>query len=338
MKIIMIGFGAVGQGLAEILRDKAADLAAQHGFQAELVAVVTRSQGALCHPGGLDAGRLLEAVRQGGLRHYPGADALASSQDTAALIRQCEADVVIEASPSNLHTGQPALDYVYAALDSGRHVVLANKGPLVAAYGALAERARRAGRRLLFEAAVMAGTPSLRLARQALAGCHITAARGILNGTTNYILTQMETGLTYEDALAQAQALGYAETDPSADVEGWDAAAKLIILSGALFGHTPAMRELDVTGITAITAEDIQAARDAGQRWKLVAQVTPDGGSVGPVRLPLSDPLAAVAGSTNAITYTTDLLGEVTLVGVGAGRLATGFALLSDLLELHRDG
>lgn len=338
MRIAIIGFGVVGQGLAEILRDKAAELQARQDFNCEIVAVATRSRGTLYHPDGLDAGQLLEAAQKGHLGHYPHVYGLTRNWDVMTLVRQSNADVVVEVSPSNLETGQPALDSCYAAFDSGKHVVLANKGPMVVAYQALHEYARQAGRLLRFEGTVMAGTPSLRLAMQTLSGCAISEARGILNGTTNYMLTQMETGLSYQEALTQAQKLGYAEADPTADVGGWDAAAKLIILSGVLFGRTPAIGELAVQGITGITEQDILAARDARERWKLIAQITPNGGSVRPTRVPLSDPLAGVPGATNAVTYTTDLLGKVTLIGPGAGRLSTGFAVLSDLLDIHRFG
>lgn len=182
----------------------------------------------------------------------------------------------------------------------------------------------------------MAGTPSIRLAMQALQGCTIREARGILNGTTNYILTQMEGGMSYAEALAQAQQLGYAEADPAGDVEGWDAAGKVIILARALFNSSITFKDMDVKGITAITADDVREAAAAGEKWKLVARVTPDGGSVQPLRVKLSNPLAAVSGATNAITYSTDLMGDVTLVGAGAGRLQTGFGLLSDLLDINR--
>jgi homoserine dehydrogenase len=336
MRIAVIGFGVVGQGLAEILRDKAVDLQARHDFNCEIVAVATRSKGTLYHPDGLDIGQLLEAVQKGHLGHYPHVYGLTRNWDVMTLVRQSNADVVAEVSPSNLETGQPALDICYAAFDSGKHVVLTNKGPLVVAYQALHERARQSGRLLRYEGTVMAGTPSIRLAMQALSGCTITEARGILNGTTNYILSQMETGLSYEEALSQAQRFGYAEADPTADVAGWDAAAKVIILSGVLFGKPFAMSELDVKGISGITEKDIQAAREARERWKLIAQVTPNGGSVRPMHLSLSDPLASVSGATNAITFTTDLLGKVTLIGSGAGRLPTGFAVLSDLLDIHK--
>jgi homoserine dehydrogenase len=252
------------------------------------------------------------------------------------LIRQGAADVVVEASNTDLNTGLPALDYCRAALDSGKHVVLANKGPIAVAYAELAAQAQRANKQLLFEATVMAGTPSLRLGMSALAGCKIEAARGILNGTTNYILTQMENGMDYAEALSQAQQLGYAEADPTADVEGWDAASKVIILGAALFGEEWTLADMSVTGISHLTAADIEAARAAGERWKLIASATADGGKVEPLRLPISDPLANIAGATNAITYTTDLLGAVTLVGPGAGQVATGFGLLADLLAIAR--
>ncbi|HEX2907634.1 MAG TPA: hypothetical protein VHO69_12270, partial [Phototrophicaceae bacterium] len=177
--IALIGFGVVGQGLTEILRDKAAELAAKYNFRAEIVAVATRSRGTLYHPDGLDAQLLLDAINQGHLDRYPDVYGLTRNWDTLTLIRQCNADVVVEVSPSNLQTGQPAIEYCYAALDTGKDVVLANKGAMVVAYEDLHERARQAGKRLRFEATVMAGTPSLRLALQALAGCEIMEARGI---------------------------------------------------------------------------------------------------------------------------------------------------------------
>jgi homoserine dehydrogenase len=336
MKLALIGFGVVGQGLAEILRDKVDELRQQYDFTGEIVAVATRNHGSLYHPDGLDTANLLKTIQQGHLDYYPDIADLSRNWDVDTLVRQSNADVVIETTLTNLLTGQPALNTCYAAFDSGKHVVLANKGPVAVAYADLKERARRAGKRLLFEGTVMAGTPSLRLAREALAGCRISEARGIVNGTTNYILTQMEAGMNYADALASAQALGYAEADPTADVDGWDAAGKVIILAAALFNTRLTLKDIRVKGISEITPQEIQEAAAAGERWKLIARVTPDNASVQPTRIPTSNPLAAVSGATNAITFATDLLGDVTLVGPGAGRLQTGFALLSDLLDIHR--
>jgi len=298
--------------------------------------VVTRSRGMLSHPEGLDPHMLLEAIGEGNLSNYPNQQGLIRDWTAMQVATQSNADVVIEMTYSNLDDALPALEYVRAALGRRKHVVLANKGPVALSFKELSELAKQQGVQLRFEATVMAGTPSLQLALDALAGNKITRAAGILNGTTNYILTQMEEGMAYEDALAQAQEKGYAEADPTADVEGWDAAGKVLILANALFGKQLDLASLDVTGITGLTSDDIDAAREAGERYKLVAEATPDGGRVAPVRLPLSDPLAGVGGATNAITLTTDLMGDITLVGAGAGRTETGFAILADLMAIHK--
>ena len=336
MKIALVGFGTVGQGLAEIMRDKAAELRQQQGFEAQIVAVATRSRGMLYCADGLDITALLKAIEGGNLSHYPDQPNLHRSWDARRVARDSNADVLVEASPSNLETGQPALDVCQVALTYGKHVVLANKGPVAVAYDELQALAQQQCKALLFEATVMAGTPSLRLGLEALAGCRILEARGILNGTTNYILTQMEEEKSYAQALAQAQQLGYAEADPTADVDGWDAAAKAIIVAAALFHKKLTFAEMDVKGISGITEDDVASAHAAGERWKLIARVTPEGGSVQPMRISANHPLAGVSGATNAITYVTDLLGEVTLVGAGAGRQQTGFGLLSDLLAIGR--
>lgn len=335
MKIVLIGFGVVGQGLVEILRDKAETLDARYGLSAQIVGVATRSRGSLLRPDGLDADALLTAMQTGSLDAYPDATGLERGLSPQDLIARSGADVMVETSYTNFDTAQPALDYCRAALNAGQHVVMANKGPVALAYDELSALAAQHGKRLGFEATVMAGTPSLRLALNALAGCEIREARGILNGTTNYILTQMEGGMAYADALAQAQALGYAEADPSGDVDGWDAAGKALIIARSVFGAPLTMADLDVSGISQLTADDVEAARAAGERWKLIAHVTPTGGSVRAQRMPVDHPLAGVSGPTNAITYSTDLLGDITLVGPGAGRQQTGFGLLADLIGIH---
>lgn len=335
MKLVMIGFGVVGQGLVEILRDKRDDLQKRYGFAPTVVGVATRSRGSLLRLEGLDLDALLVAMQAGSLDAYPDVTGLERGLSVPDLLTASGADVMVETSNTNLETAEPALGYCRAAFNSNMHVVLANKGPIALAYKELAELAAKRGKRLGFEATVMAGTPSLRLALSALAGCDVREARGILNGTTNYILTQMETGMSYDDALAQAKALGYAEADPRGDVDGWDAAAKALIIAHTIFDAPLRMSDLDVSGISTITPEDIAAAQAAGERWKLIAQVTATGGSVRAQRIPVAHPLAGVSGTTNAITYTTDLLGEVTLVGPGAGRHQTGFGLLADLLDIH---
>ena len=336
MKLILIGFGVVGQGFAEILRDKRSELQGKHNFRAAIIGVVTASKGSLYHATGLDIPSLLQAAASGSFDGYPAQAGLRRDLASGDMIAAREADALVEVSPTNLDSAQPALDYCHQALDAGMHLALANKGPVALDYANLQAKARDNGLQMRYEAAVMAGTPTMHLAEDALAGCAIRSARGILNGTTNYILTQMETGMSYDEALNQAQELGYAETDPSGDVEGWDAAGKLLILGNALFGTGLGLADLDVSGITAISAADIANAKAAGQRYKLIASATPAGGSVKATRLPLSDPLAGVGGSTNAITLETDLMGDITLIGAGAGKMETGYAILSDLMAIKR--
>ena len=336
MKLILIGFGVVGQGFAEILQSKAAWLQEELSFAPSIVGVVTASKGALFLPSGLDVAALIAAAQSGSFSAYPEATGLRRGMSASDMIETGAADALVELSPTNLEDAQPALATCHQALDAGLHLVLANKGPVALDLANLRAKAEEKRLQLRCEATVMAGTPVMQVAQEALAGCAISAARGILNGTTNYILTQMETGMPYTEALAQAQALGYAETDPSGDVEGWDAAGKVLILASALFGRRLKMSDLDVSGISHISLSDISAAQAAGQRYKLIAEATPDGGAVKAMRLPLSDPLAGVSGATNAISLETDLMGPVTLIGAGAGKLETGSAILSDLLAIQR--
>lgn len=337
MKLLLIGFGVVGQGLAQILQTKAAQLEQAQNFSATIVGVVTASKGSLFRADGLDIAGLLAAAQIGSFDEYPQAEGLRRDLSAGEMIAAGDADVLVEMSPTNLETAQPALAICHQALETGLHLALANKGPVALDYANLRAKAGSQGLQMRYEATVMAGTPTMQLAEEALAGCEIHAARGILNGTTNYMLTQMESGMTYAAALSQAQALGYAETDPSGDVEGWDAAGKVLILANALFGSGLTMADLDVSGIINISVADMAAAKSAGERYKLIAQATPTGGSVKAMRLPLSDPLASVSGASNAITLETDLLGPVTLIGAGAGQLETGSAILSDLLAIQRN-
>ncbi len=191
-----------------------------------------------------------------------------------------------------------------------------------------------------YEGTVVAGTPVLNLGEFTLAGNEITEIRGILNGTTNFILTNMEAGRAYDEVLKEAQELGFAEADPTADVEGFDALAKVVILAKSVMGADISPEDVDRTGITQISLDDVAAAKADGKRWKLIGKVTRDGSgvkaSVKPEKVALTDPLAAVGGATNALTFVTDLLGEVTIVGPGAGKIETGYSLLIDMLAIDR--
>jgi homoserine dehydrogenase len=335
-RLALIGFGAVGQGLAQILRYHSDWLEQRYGVVPRIVAICTRDRGSLYDPAGLDPAILLEEIKHVG--HLRDLEAQ-SGWDAFEMIERAAADVLVEVSSTDLTTGEPATSYIRAAIARGVHVVTANKGPIALHLDELRDEATDAGIYLGFEGTVMSGTPALRLAWSDLAGCEIIELSGIVNGTTNYILTQMEQGMSYADALAEAQQLGYAESDPTGDVEGYDAASKAVILANVVMDARLRMSDVDRVGISGMTSEMVDAAVAAGERWKLLARVWRAGeqirASVGPTRLPLSHPLAGVGGVTNAITFTTDLLGDVTLIGPGAGGAATGFAILSDILALH---
>ena len=338
-RLALIGFGTVGQGLAEILLRTQPALQANYGVTFQIVAVSDLLKGNLYLPSGLDTAQLLDTVRRTGkLDEYPVTPGLQTGWDSLTTIRSCNADTVVEVSWTDVQTGEPAISHVKAALESGKNAVLTNKGPVALAYRELADLAATQGVALRFEGTVMSGTPVIRLAQRSLSGCRLIEIQGILNGTTNFILSQMETGESYTHALAEAQRLGYAEADPTDDVEGWDAANKVVILANVLMEGRLTAADVDRTGITGLTPDDIQAAQAAGQRWKLIARVWQEQGvvraSVKPTRMALSHPLAGVGGVTNAITLTTDLLGDVTLVGPGAGRTETGYAVLGDLLDI----
>ncbi len=339
LRVAMIGFGVVGQGVAEVLRDKKEFLQRELGAEFVLTAVSDLQKGAVADPAGLDPKALLAWLdSRGSLEGFPAA---ARGWDALTTIRRAEADVVVEVSWTDVKTGGPALEHFRTCFAAGRHLVTTNKGPMVVAPREMLDAAQRAGVEFRFEGTVMAGTPVISTARRGLAGCTISGFSGILNGTTNFILTEMERGMTYEAALARAQELGYAEADPSGDVLGWDAAGKVVILANTVLGLSVRLADVKLTtGITAITLEDVQAAAAAGERWKLVAAARREGDSVVaevlPKRLPLADPLAGVMGATNAVTFHTDLVGPVTIVGAGAGKLATAEAVISDLVDVHR--
>jgi len=333
-RIALVGFGTVGQGLAEILLQKQEELDARYGYEFNVVGISDIAWGTAYNPDGLDIAAMLEAVKEKKKFSQDLKD-----WDSLTMIKESNATVMCELAFTDLKTGEPAISHCKTALESGMHVVTSNKGPAALAYRELKKMAEQKGLRFLIEGTVMSGTPVLNLTEGPLAGCDIKAARGILNGTTNYILTQMEEGMSYEAALKKAQELGYAEADPAGDVEGYDARGKVAILANVVMNTSLKIEDVACKGITNISPEDIEKAKKAGSRWKLIGSVKKEGGhieaSVAPEMLPLSHPLAGVMGATNAITFTTDLLGDVSIVGPGAGRTETGFSILTDLLKLH---
>ncbi|PLS02385.1 homoserine dehydrogenase [Neobacillus cucumis] len=342
-KLAFIGFGVVGQGLAEILLEKKEELREKEGFEATLVAISDFIKGSIYNPNGLDLQVALKTLKEtGNLENYPPTPGLITGWDSFQTITGTNADTIIEVSYTDVKTGQPAIDHCKAAFESGKNVVMTNKGPVALAYKELSAMAEKNGVFWGFEGTVMSGTPSLRMPIATLAGNEIKEIRGILNGTTNYILTKMEQeGVSYEQALKEAQVLGYAEADPTSDVEGYDARYKIVILANYIMGLPLKVEDVACKGIRDISLKDIEDAKTEGKRWKLLAKVKKENGKikaqVTPEKVDLHDSLASIGGAVNAITYECDLLGPVTLSGAGAGKTETGFSLLIDLIHINRE-
>lgn len=344
LRLSLVGFGVVGQGFAELLADKHADLKQQFGVDVTLAGVANARHGFIYREDGLDIPRVLElAAKRRPLAEHPG---VAHWDSALGGLQASSADVLVEVTPTNLRDGEPGMSHVRMALAKGMHVVTANKGPAALAATELLTLARQHGVQLRMESTVMAGTPVISTIREGMAGARVYGIRGILNGTTNYILSAMASGRDYAEALAEAQARGYAETDPTADVEGYDAVAKTLILAALIFGRTLKPEQVVRRGITTISREQVQTALDEGKRIKLIASLrllaSDDGkgdaleARVEPGALPLDDPLARVDGVMNALTIQADTLSEVTVIGPGAGRMQTGQGLLADVIALTR--
>ncbi|TWI58945.1 homoserine dehydrogenase [Halalkalibacter nanhaiisediminis] len=341
-KLALIGFGGVGQGFVNILREKFVELHVKHQLSFQVVSISDLYKGSLHHPDGLDLDLVMASIRETGtLEHYPDQPDLVRGLSSLETIEQTNAHSIVEMTFTDVLTGQPAIDHCIRAFANKRNVVMTNKGPVALAYETLSKQARENGVRWLFEGAVMSGTPALRLPQTTLVGNEITEIKGILNGTTNYMLMRMEDGLDYETALEEAQKLGYAEADPTADVEGFDVMYKVLILANVVLGFPLKPADVHREGISSLTPTQIEEAKAEQKRWKLIGSIQKTGegvkASVRPEKLALDDPLAGVSGAMNAITYSCDLSGPITLVGAGAGIKETGFAVLIDLIQIERD-
>ena len=336
MRLLFIGFGTVGQGLAELLIRKQELLLKTYGMDIQVVGIADKIKGSVYNPDGINLREALDkAGGEGSLSDMPEDKFDGEALD---MIQQAKADVMLEATYTDIETGEPATSHIRKAMECGMHVVTTNKGPVALNYKDLNRLAGEKGVRFLFEGTVMSGTPLINFIRENLAGCDIQEIKGILNGTTNYILTRMEEGLAYKEALKKAQELGYAEAVPDADVLGWDALAKVSILAKYVFEADGNPFDYTCEGITSITAASIAEAKARSKRFKLIGKIWREGNlvkaSVAPEEIDLTHPLASIMGATNAVTFTTDALGDVTVVGPGAGKEATGFSMLVDLIAI----
>jgi len=329
LRIILIGFGVVGQNLAKLLLSRNEDLYALYGMKPRIVAAVD-SKGSAISTSGLDLHRLLDAKKNKGSVAKYGDGA---KKDIADIIESIDAEVVVEATQTNLKTGEPGMANITTAIKNGRNVITTNKGPLALALPSLIELAEYNDVILRFSGTVGGGTPILEFAKRCLKGDRILSFKGILNGTTNYILTRMEEGLSFNDALNDAKEKGYAEAEPSLDIDGYDAAAKLVILANWVMGMKVTMKDVNFTGIRNVTADDMKSALKNHNAIKLIA-ASNKGLTVKPTEIHKTDPLC-VNGTLNAVTFSSEYSGEQTIIGRGAGGMETASAVLRDLIEIR---
>ncbi len=338
IRIITVGLGNIGRRFLSTVHRQADLLRARYGLDLTLVGAAD-SRGAAIDPNGLDIPAIVRLKERGQSIVEYGAPAR-PGMSPQQLVAQAGADILCEASPVNLQTGEPGLSCLRAALSQSMHVVTANKGPLALAYAELTNLARNHSVQLRFCGTVCGGLPAINLGQRDLAGATIDRLETLPNLTTSFILDRMTHGQTYDQALAAAQAQGCAEADPSLDVEGWDAAIKLVILANSVLGQPAALDDVQVQGITGVTANDLERAKAANKVIKLLARAVrqTDGSyklDVAPTPLPADHPLAQLSGQQMGIVYHTDIYGVISAAILETEPLPSSSAMLRDLLSIY---
>ena len=332
MRIILCGFGVVGQSFAKLLESRSEDLYARYGLKPRIVGVFDR-KGSANDPSGLDTSKLIDVKKKyGSVNRYSGAfDNTSGTQN----INNLEAEVLIEATESNYKDAEPGMTHIIDAMKRGMHVISVNKGPLALAFPSLMELADYNRVLFRFSGTVGGGTPILDFAKNSLRGERIVSFDGILNGTTNYILTNMANGMSFNDALSDAKQKGYVEADESLDLDGLDAAAKLVILANWIMGMKVTMPDIKRTGIRKIDSSDIKRAAEKNCAIKLIASCNKEL-KVEPKEIAVDDPLC-VSGTLNAISFTSEHSGTQTIIGRGAGGIETASSILRDLIDIRNE-
>lgn len=331
--LAIVGMGNVARALLRLLISKETDLRRRYDIRWRLTGVATRRIGWIADPDGLNP---LAALHGHSLIHH---GAASKPQNVREWLEKTRADVFFEASSLDVHAGQPATDHLKTALDCGAHAITANKGPIVYSYRELTELAKEKNRKFLYESTVMDGVPVFSMFPYGLPATDIRGFSGVLNSTTNVVLTEIEKGRSMEEAVKRAQAMGIAETDPAADLDGWDSAVKVVALAIVLMGANLRLDQVRRVGIRELSEEKIRSVRSAGMRYKLVCRAERRGDgvdcSVAPEILLAGDPLANLEGSSSAIRFDLDVFG-LSFVEHNPGVEATGYGLLADFLRAVR--
>ena len=363
LDLLLVGFGNVARRFARLLEARRGRLLRDEALELRTIGIFTRRHGGLFGADGIAADRIADALDTGGslasagaspsLDWHAPATAPAGARPPASAVEFIDRAVaaafarepsrhlvIVETTALDIGAGQPGIDHVRASLERGAHVVTANKGPVAFAWRELAALAMARNRSFLFEGAVMDGIPIFNLARETLPGVSVLGFRGVVNSTTNHILSAMERGREFGEALAEMEAAGITEADPSLDVDGWDAAAKTAALANVLMAAGITPHQIARRGIRELSGADVRAAVARGRRWKLVSSARLLEGkvqaAVAPEELPADDILAGLEGQQNALILATDLLGKMAVVQIDSGLTATAYALVSDLVTVGR--
>jgi homoserine dehydrogenase len=337
--LALIGFGNVARALARLFLRKQDLLKSQYDLTFSFTGIATGRHGSAIDPNGLDIQQALELVESG-----KSIDSLSTFnvQDSLALIQHSQAKVMFENSPVNTQTGRPAIDHIRTALELGMHAITANKGPVVHGYRELTALAKSKGKTFGFESTVLGGSPLFSVFRETFPLAELSSFKGILNATTNIILSRMENGESYQDAVKYCQSVGVAETDPSNDVDGWDAAIKVAALITVLMDTPFIPQQVNPIGIRGITSDMISQARLEGKRYKLVCSVEKSGDKinarVAPELLDASSPLYGIMNSSTGVSFRTDVLPDYSITvsereDMSGGPIETAYGLFADFVN-----
>jgi len=333
LRTILIGLGTIGQSYCQLLENRKEDLLTNYGIDSKIVAVAD-SKGVAIDEKGINISDILSVKKNN--KSVSDLSIGDKSKTSIDLIEEIDAELLVDATPTNIQDGEPSASLLESAMKTKKNIITANKGPLALAFSSIIEKADYNNVILKYSATVGGGTPILEFGRKCLEADRILEMHAILNGTTNYILTEMDDrGLSFQDALKEAQELGYAETDPTLDVDGFDAAAKLVIMGNLLLGKELVLNDLKIEGIRDITQKDITKAKDNGNTIKLIASVN-NMAKVEPVIISKDDPMS-VAGALCSVKFVSEFAGEEIIIGKGAGGMETASAMIRDLVEIKQN-
>ena len=340
LKVAMLGFGNAGQAFVKLLMDKRAEISNSFDCNVQVVAISTRSKGSLVNESGIDLEGACSDIEKS--HHFDEKRGDFSTLNSMEIALSVNYDVLIELTPLEIFTGQPAIDHITTALNRKKHAITANKGPIAWAYETLRELAEKQGVLFYYETTVMDGTPIFNLVDETLQFCKVTEVNGILNSTTNFVLEELAKGKAYDDVIIEGKERGFVEADPSMDIEGWDAAAKTAALLNVLMRANITPCDIERKGIEDITYEQIKEAEARGNVIKLLCHGGIENGKVigrvQPEEIGKDKLLSSINGTSSVVSITTDLMGTISIVEHDPEIEQTGYGVFSDLIRVVNNG